>query len=659
MKLTHDTILQQIRKKAKRPMKIAELARCLSIPETQRREFRSQIKQMAEAGSLVRLRGGRFGPPEEMNLVTGILQGHPNGYGFVVPDQDAGAGDVYIAPRSTGRPEGRITRILERTTSSLVGLFEPLDRDGWVITMDDKYFQDIFVPAKNKHGAKRGQVVVVEITSYPAKHQPPIGKVAEVLGYSDDPQVELKSIFRKFGTRTEFPLNVQKQAQQTASLLSKEERKNRRDLTGRIIFTIDGESAKDFDDAVSLEKTDTGYLLGVHIADVSHYVTKDSALDKEAFERGTSIYFPNGVIPMLPFELSNEACSLKPDVERLTLTALIEFDREGKVLGSEFFNSVIKSRVRFTYNEVARLLETGDTKNRYGEVMDVLKQMHRLSQTLRKRRFESGSVDFQVPEPEIQMDEEGRVKRIVKAEHNDAHELIEEFMLAANQAVARHLHERKIPSIHRIHESPDENKIAAFKEFVGGFGLRLRSGHDVKSVDLQNLLKKVRGRPEERVVNTLLLRTMKRAQYSAKDPGHFCLGFEHYTHFTSPIRRYPDLITHRLLKSCLTRKHTAHEKKLLAKEMREVADQSSLREEKAVEVEREISDLRRTQFMADKIGKIFQGIIVSVTSFGFFVELTEVFVEGLVRVSSLTDDYYIYIEPEHKMRGQRRHKVYK
>ena len=659
-------------------MKVSELARVLGISEVQRREFRNQIKLMAGEGTLVRLRGGRYGLPDEMNLITGIFNGHPNGYGFLTPEKNDQEGDIYISPKctagamhkdkviarieshtSSGRPEGRIMRILERSTTSLVGLFEPLDGNGWVIPMDNKFFHDIFVSSKHKLGAKTGQIVVVEITSYPEKHQPLTGKVTEILGYSNDPKVELSSIFRKLGTRFEFPLNVVEQAKKTTEHINNKDLNNRKDLTDWTIFTIDGETAKDFDDAISLDVTDIGFRLGVHIADVSHYVKKNSSLDKEALERGTSIYFPSGVVPMLPFELSNDICSLKPNVKRLTLTALIDFNHKGEVIHSEFFTSVIKSRIRFTYDEVASVLKKGDIEKKYTEVIDILNNMHRLSKVLRKQRFKSGSVDFHVPEPEIHMNSKGTVEKITKAQHNEAHELIEEFMLSANQAVARHLFEQKLPSIHRIHESPDEKKINAFQEFVSGFGLRLSSTDKIRSTDLQNILKKVRGRPEERVVNTLLLRTMKKAQYSQKDPGHFCLGFKHYTHFTSPIRRYPDLVTHRLLKDNLNQRFSASEKKLLAKEMMEIAEHSTLREGKAMEVEREITDLRRTQYMSDKIGKSFTGIIVNVTQFGFFVELVEVFVEGLVHVSSLADDYYIYIEQDHKWRGQRRNKIYK
>lgn len=678
MKLSEGNILKKMQSKAGRPMKVSELVRALGVSEVQRREFRNQIKLMAEEGTLIRLRGGRYGLPSKMNLVTGVLHGHPNGYGFLIPDKEEPDGDIYIGPKSTsgamhkdrvvariesdsvtGRSEGRIIKILERSTTSLVGLFEQFDKDGWVVPIDNKYFYDIFISSKNKLKAKSGQVVVIDIISYPEKHKPPTGKVTEILGHSNDPKVELNSIFRKLGTRIDFPINVLDQAKKINAALNETDLKNRRDLTDWTTFTIDGETAKDFDDAVSLELTDVGFKLGVHIADVSHFVIKNSALDKEALERGTSIYFPNEVIPMLPFELSNDICSLKPNVKRLTLTALIYFDRDGKVVNSEFFNSIIKSCTRFTYTEVANLLEKGDAEKKYTAVIDTLKNMYRLSKILRKNRFISGSVDFQVPEPEIHINSEGKVEQIIKAQHNLAHELIEEFMLAANQAVARHLFEQKVPYIHRTHESPNENKIIDFKKFVASFGLHLHSTNQPSSTDLQNILGKVRGRPEERVVNTLLLRTMKKARYSQKDSGHFCLGFQHYTHFTSPIRRYPDLATHWLLKTSLDRKFSTHEKKILAKEMEEIAEHSTHKEVKATEVEREIKGLRCTQYMADKIGKSFTGIIVSVTQFGLFVELSEVFVEGLIHISSLRDDYYIYLEQEHKLKGQRQHKVYK
>ena len=474
-------------------MKVSELALALGITEVQRRDFRNQIKLMAEEGTLVRLRGGRYGLPDKMNLITGILNGHPNGYGFLTPEKNDQGGDIYISPKHTagamhkdkviarlesnnrsGRPEGRIMRILERSTTSLVGLFEPLDGNGWVIPMDNKFSHDIFVSSKHKLGAKTGQIVVVEITSYPEKHQPPTGKVTEVLGYSNDPKVELSSIFRKLGTRFEFPLNVMEQAKKITSRINNRDLNNRKDLTDWTIFTIDGETAKDFDDAISLDLTDIGFRLGVHIADVSHYVKKNSYLDKEALERGTSIYFPGDVIPMLPFELSNNICSLKPNVKRLTLTALIDFNRKGEVIHSDFFTSVIKSCTRFTYNEVASLLKNNATENKHSGVVDILHNMHRLSKILRKQRFKSGSVDFHVPEPEIHMNSKGTIEKITKAQHNEAHELIEEFMLVANQVVARHLFDKKIPFIHRVHESPDEKKIAAFQEFVAGFGLRAK-----------------------------------------------------------------------------------------------------------------------------------------------------------------------------------------
>ena len=656
-------------------MKISELSKHLGVTEAEHRTFRNQIKEMAGRGLLVKIRGGRYGLPDEMNLVTGKLVGHPNGFGFVIPDKQHCTNDIFIHRKSIneamhgdqvlvriesekehGRPEGSIIRILNRNTEKLVGVYETFGRDGWVIPNEPKHLHDIFIPGKKCNKAQNGQIVDVRIETYPTRHQPPVGKVVEILGKSNDPEVELQGILRKFGVRQGFTPKVIKEAK---TIAKKNETEGRKDLTKLLIFTIDGERAKDFDDAISLELVGEYYKLGVHISDVSHFVSENSFLDDEAFERGTSIYYADGVIPMLPEVLSNEACSLKPNSKRLTLSVFIKFDHQANVLSTEIHNSIINSQRRFTYKEVAHLIEYGSDKIEDLPFLKTLASMNNLSQTLRKRRFRNGSVDFFVPEPEIQINKAGTVEKIGIIEHNKAHQLIEEFMLAANQAVALFLHNKNIPCIHRTHESPDQTKLSEFKEFISSFGIRLSSLENIRSQDLNNLLKKSKGTPEEKVINYLLLRTMKKARYSESNLGHYCLGFEHYAHFTSPIRRYPDLVVHRIIKKYLKNKCSKKEKKTLINSLSEISEQSNQMEAKAMGIEREIIGLRRAQFMMNKIGKTFYGLIIGVTGFGFFVELESVFVEGLVKISSIMDDYYLFIETEHKLIGQKYHRIFK
>jgi len=685
--ITEKEILKFMREEASRPLKRKELANAFNINSDDYRIFRHLVKDMIQEGTLIKIKGGRYGIPEKMNLVTGTLQSHPDGFGFVIPEKshegsETSTGDIYIGARKMkdamhgdkvvcrveshgykGKKEGRIIRIVERCYESLVGTYEHSGNFGFVIPNERRINKDIYIPKKCTGKARKGQAVVVEITRYPRAEHNPEGKVIEVLGYPDNPDVEVEMIIRSHGLFNRFPEETLEETEKVPLKISDKELRERKDFRDLLTITIDGENAKDFDDAISLEKPDgKNYRLYVHIADVSHYVTENSALDREAYKRGTSVYFLDRVIPMLPQKLSNEICSLKPKEDRLTVTVEMDIDPGGEILRNHIYSSMINSNERMTYTDVAKILENKDKKlaKRYDYLLDKFSLMKELCLILNKKRKELGSIDFDLPEPDIILNQEGRINNILKAERNIAHRIIEEFMLTTNVVAAKHIFKSSFPGIYRIHEEPDPEKMSDFNEFIHNFGYSIDDTNSTKAKSLQKLIASARGTPEEKLMNHVLLRSMKQAVYSEKNSGHFCLAFECYTHFTSPIRRYPDLVTHRILKALLTKKRPLQNKiDYLKKKLPAIAKHCSIRERVAMEAEREIIDLNKIHFMMDKIGEEFSGFITGVTSFGLFVELEDLFVEGLVHVTSIKDDYYIYHEKKHSIIGENKRKVYR
>ncbi|MEK6725202.1 MAG: ribonuclease R [Deltaproteobacteria bacterium] len=680
-----------IMEEAGRPLALRELGKGLGVRERDKRKFKGLVNELLTEGALVKTKGQLIGLPTKMDLVTGKVSCHRDGYAFVIPVE--GEGDVYIPPRNLrevmhgdkvlvrvervkkdGKKEGKIVRILERGLTTVVGRFEAEKNHGYVIPTEQKILRDIFIPKGQTGNAKDGQIVVAEIINYPTAHRSPDGKITEIVGFPDDPDVEVMTIVRKYGIPYEFPEDVLIEARRVSQVVDREEIKNRVDLRGMNTVTIDGERAKDFDDAVAVKKEKNGNIrLWVSIADVSYYVKEGSPLDREAYLRGTSTYFPDRAIPMLPEELSNGICSLNPKVDRLTMTAEMVIDKDGRMVDCSFYNSIINSVERLTYTIVRQVLVDKDKEliTRYKQMHKDLQVMEELCLRLKEKRAKRGSIDFDLPEPQIILDIEGKTEDIVMAERNLAHQIIEEFMLAANEAVASHITALKLPFIYRVHEEPDEDEVMEFSEFVHNFGftLKFRKGKGVSPMIYQKLLDDVKGRPEEKMINTVMLRSMKQARYSAENIGHFGLAAEFYTHFTSPIRRYPDLIVHRILKEALgARKGIPPLNPPLIKggtkggwesHLPEMADHTSKRERVSMEAEREIIDLKKVQFMQGKVREEFEGIISGVTSFGFFVELITYFVEGLVHISNLRDDYYHFLEKEHLLRGESKKRTFR
>jgi ribonuclease R len=658
-----------------RPLLLREVLRHTGLQKEQRQRAKALFKDLAEEGKIARIRGNRYGLPSKMNLVIGRLKCHPDGYGFVIPGKE-GEEDIFISPknlreamhgdrvltrvesiRKKGR-EGRVIRILERGTQRVVGKFMRGKNYSYLIPENERILQEIYIPEGETRRARPNQIVVAEITRYPTERARPEGRIIHILGYPGDPEVEPQIIIYKYDLPHRFSTSVLKETQDIPLIPSLQEYKDRIDLRGIPTFTIDGENAKDFDDAVSIEEErDGGIRLYVSISDVSHYVKEGTALDEEAYLRGTSIYFPDRAIPMFPTELSNEVCCLHPRSDRLTITVELRYDARGEGRGIRFYPSVIRSDERLTYTHVKKILVDGDAnlKDRFRHILPSLALMARLSQGLRQRRMERGAIDFDLPESEIILNLQGETEDVVRAERNLAHQIIEEFMIAANEGVAHFMEEKGLPFLYRIHEPPPREAIEEFRRFISHLGYRMEKNSDHSPKVFQKVLFDVKGSPEERVVNDVLLRSMKWAKYSAKNQGHFGLASDAYTHFTSPIRRYPDLIVHRLLKKVLSKK----EGKILEEELSKKAEHLSQRERVAMEAEREIVDRYRVRFMKEKIGEEFEGVINGVTAFGFFVELKDIFVEGLVRVTSLHDDYYHYYEKQYCLIGERTHKSFR
>jgi ribonuclease R len=641
----------------------------MGIPTQMYDHFRRTLRELEREGALFRLKGGRYVATEETKIVAGQLSVTRSGNGFLACD--AGGPDVYVRamnlgtalhgdrvgvelsgrPRRSGAPEGRVVEILERASTSVVGTYQTKGRGGCVIPDDPRITWELHIAQADRLGAQKGQKVVAQIGTQKSAHGTLAGRVLEVLGNPDDPGMDVLSILKAYDLPTEFPEKVNVQAKRTPAKIPKAEIARRMDFRDELVFTIDPEDAKDFDDAVSIKQLDNGHvLLGVHIADVSFYVPEQSALDREARARGTSVYLVDRVIPMLPERLSSEICSLVPDEDRLTMSAVMELDAKGEVIEYKVVDSVIRSGARLTYEQAQKMLDG----KAGGPVEDALRQLDRLSKVLIERRKKRGSIDFDLPEPEVTLDERGVPIDIQRAERLSTHRLIESFMLLANVTVARHMAGANVPFLYRVHEPPDQEKLEAFAHFVRalGYAFHTKEAHSPKY--LRDFLSEVAGHREEPLVHELLLRSMKRAVYTPENSGHFGLACPLYTHFTSPIRRYPDLVVHRILRETHAAKGMSSERETRWTEtLPEIGAWISERERIAVEAERASVKVKQAAFMEDKIGEQFWGIISGVTKFGLFVELEKFLVEGLVHVSSLTGDYYELDEAQYALIGTR------
>ncbi|MCC4722568.1 ribonuclease R [Salinicoccus sp. RF5] len=677
-----EKILEMIGSEDYRPMTMDQFQQELSAYDSE--DFKEMVKEMValeESGEVYRTKKDKYMKMSETDLVKGKLSLHKRGFGFLRPE-DTEMEDIFIPPNAINgafdgdivlvevqkhsqgdNQEGEVTTILTRGTTRVVGEYRASKHFGFVVPDSKKVVDDIFIPKNQNLGAVDGHKVLVEITKYREEESNPEGHVIQILGHKNDPGVDILSIIFQHGIEIEFPDEVMKAAEAAPDTISGDELKGRTDLRDEFTITIDGADAKDLDDAISVKKLDNGnHELIVSIADVSYYVEEDSPLDKEAYERGTSVYLVDRVIPMIPHRLSNGICSLNPDVDRLTMSCRMEIDSAGKVVNHDIFQSVIHSDRRMTYDAVNNMLDSGDEAliAEYSDVYPMLQEAEALAKILRGRRERRGAIDFDFNEAQVLVEADGTPADVVLRTRSVGERMIEEFMLAANETVAEHFHWMEVPFLYRVHEDPKEEKLRQFFEFVTNFGIIVKGkGNEIHPRALQEIIEEVEGRPEEMVISTLMLRSMQQARYAEDNLGHFGLSAEYYTHFTSPIRRYPDLVVHRLIRKYLiegkTDRKTINE---IDAELPDIAEHTSNRERRAQEAERDTDDLKKAEYMIQHVGETYEGVISGVMNFGMFVELPNT-IEGLVHVSYMTDDHYQYQERHMALIGDRTGTVYR
>ena len=660
-----------------KPMRFRDIVAILQVPKGEKNELKELLDSLISQGKIFLDDKGRYKIPGDM-IKTGTFSGTQKGFGFVVIEgekedifipENATKGAIHgdkvtimLSSEKTGkRQEGMVLQILERGMKEIVGTFQKSKAFGFVIPDNQKFVHDIYIPKEHTKGAVAGHKVVVTVTNYGDTDHSPEGRVIEIIGHSNDPGVDIMSVLKAYDLPVEFPKDVFRVLDFVPDEIDPSEIKNRLDIRELQTVTIDGEDAKDLDDAISLTKEGDIYRLGVHIADVTHYVKEGAALDKEALKRGTSVYLVDRVIPMLPHKLSNGICSLNPGVDRLALSCFMDIDAKGNVISHKIAETVIRSDRRMTYTNVSRIIEDEDREliKEYEELVPMFRLMLELSEILKGRRHKRGAINFDFPESKIIVDLNGKPVEIRAYERNKATKIIEEFMLIANETVAEDYFWQEIPFLYRTHDNPDEEKIRALAIFINNFGYTIKVGNeDIHPKELQKLLNKIEDTPEEALISRLTLRSMKQAKYTVANTGHFGLSAKYYSHFTSPIRRYPDLQIHRIIKENLNGKlnedRRAHYEKILF----EVANHSSKTERRADEAEREVEKMKKVEYMMDHIGETFEGVISGITNWGIYVELPNT-VEGMVRVSEMDDDYYIYDQERYQMVGEHTKKTYK